>query len=114
MESSLEGRHYPSSAPILNEPSGSILSARQATLNNIKSNTGIVNQYDKNPFIEMLALSAAGLGGKALMRSSRRAAARRLADGIVKTPVNINPVFANGLSAPALNALSKYQNRQDY
>ena len=47
LESSLEGRHYPSSAPILNEPSGSILSARQATLNNIKSNTGIVNQYDK-------------------------------------------------------------------
>ena len=62
----------------------------------------------------MLALTAAGLGGKALMRSSRRAAARRLADGIVRTPVNINPVFANGLSAPALNALSKYQNRQDY
>ena len=61
-----------------------------------------------------LALTAAGLGGKALMRSSRRAAARRLADGIVRTPVNINPVFANGLSAPALNALSKYQNRQDY
>ena len=61
-----------------------------------------------------LALTAAGLGGKALMRSSRRAAARRLADGIVRTPVNINPIFANGLSAPALNALSKYQNKQDY
>ncbi len=72
---------------------------------------GVIGGYF-NP--SALALTAAGLGGKALMRSSRRAAARRLADGIVRTPVNINPVFANGLSAPALNALSKYQNRQDY
>ena len=61
-----------------------------------------------------LALTAAGLGGKALMRNSQRAAARRLADGIVRTPVNINPVLANGLSAPVLNALLKYQNKQDY
>ena len=72
---------------------------------------GVIGGYF-NP--SALALTAAGLGGKALMRSSRRAAARRLADGIVRTPVNINPIFANGLSAPALNALSKYQNRQDY
>ena len=84
----------------------------------VANNTGEISALDVNVIIEQmntaLALTAAGLGGKALMRSSRRAAARRLADGIVRTPVNINPVFANGLSAPALNALSKYQNRQDY
>ena len=55
---------------------------------------GVIGGYF-NP--SALALTAAGLGGTALMRSSRRAAARRLADGIVRTPVNINPVFANGL-----------------
>ena len=73
--------------------------------------SGIVGAYF-NPMY--LALTAAGLGGKALMRNSQRAAARRLADGIVRTPVNINPVLANGLSAPVLNALLKYQNKQDY
>ncbi len=60
-----------------------------------------------------LAVTGAGLAGKALMRNSRRAAARRLADGIVRTPINvdINPVLTNGLSAPALRAASDYQNK---
>jgi hypothetical protein len=63
-----------------------------------------------------LAVTGAGLAGKALMRNSRRAAARRLADGIMRTPINvdINPVFTNGLSAPALRAASDYQNKQWY
>ena len=63
-----------------------------------------------------LAVTGAGLAGKALMRNSRRAAARRLADGIVRTPINvdINPVLTNGLSAPALRAASDYQNKQWY
>ena len=71
---------------------------------------GVIGGYF-NPAV--LALTAAGLGGKALLRNARRNAGRRLADGIIRTPVNINPVLTNGLSAPALNALSKYQNRQD-
>lgn len=57
-----------------------------------------------------LSITAAGLGGKALMRNYRRNAARNLADGIIKTPVVVNPTFVNGLSAPALKNIS---NRND-
>ena len=65
---------------------------------------GVVGGYF-NPF--SLAVTAGGLGGKALMRSMRRNTGRRLADGLVRTPieVNINPAFAAGLSSAAFNNL---------
>ncbi len=71
---------------------------------------GVVGGYF-NPF--SLAVTAGGLGGKSLMRSIRRNAGRRLADGIVQTPieVNINPVFAAGLSSAAFNNLRNKQLR---
>ena len=52
-----------------------------------------------------LAFTAGGLGGKAIMRKIRRDAGRRIADGIVRTPieVNINPNLSAGLSATALS-----------
>ena len=63
---------------------------------------GVVGGYF-NPF--SLAVTAGGLGGKALMRRMRRNAGRRLADGIVQTPVevNINPLLSAGLSSAAYN-----------
>ena len=65
---------------------------------------GVVGGYF-NPF--SLAVTAGGLGGKALMRRMRRNAGRRLADGIVQTPVevNINPLLSAGLSSAAYNNL---------
>ena len=65
---------------------------------------GVVGGYF-NPF--SLAVTAGGLGGKALMRRMRRNAGRRLADGIVQTPVevNINPLLSAGLSSAAFNNL---------
>ena len=51
-----------------------------------------------------LALTAGGLSAKALMRAARRNAGRRIADGIIRTPieVNINPNLSAGLSAEAV------------
>ena len=65
---------------------------------------GVVGGYF-NPF--SLAVTAGGLSGKALMRRMRRNAGRRLADGIVQTPVevNINPLLSAGLSSAAYNNL---------
>lgn len=57
------------------------------------------------------ALTAAGLGGKAVMRKIRRDAGRRIADGIVRTPVQIDPRLAAGLSAEAFAALAKQKKR---
>ncbi len=65
---------------------------------------GLVGGYF-NP--TALAGTVAGLGGKALMRHSRRNAGRRLADGIVRTPINVNPNLSAGLSATALSNLRK-------
>ena len=57
-----------------------------------------------------LALTAGGLSAKALMRAARRNAGRRIADGVIRTPieVNINPNLAAGLSAEAVR---NYNNR---
>ena len=65
---------------------------------------GVVGGYF-NPV--SLAVTAGGLSGKALMRRMRRDAGRRLADGIVQTPieVNLNPALAAGLSSAAFNNL---------
>ena len=65
---------------------------------------GVVGGYF-NPV--SLAVTAGGLSGKALMRRMRRDAGRRLADGIVQTPieVNLNPSLAAGLSSIAFNNL---------
>ena len=56
-----------------------------------------------------LALTAGGLGGKAIMRKMRRDAGRRIADGIIRTPieVNINPNLSAGLSTTALSNMFK-------
>lgn len=51
-------------------------------------------------------LTAAGLGGKALWRNHRRNVARRIANGVMHTPLIVNPTLINGLSAPALRNLS--------
>lgn len=69
---------------------------------------GVVGGYF-NPV--SLAITAAGLGGKALMRNSRRAAARRLADGIVQTVPNVNPALAAGLTPTVLNNIRFFQNQ---
>lgn len=51
-----------------------------------------------------LALTAGGLSAKALMRAVRRNAGRRIADGVIRTPieVNINPNLSAALSAEAV------------
>lgn len=68
---------------------------------------GVVGGYF-NP--ASLAFTAGGLGGKALMRSLRRNAGRRLADGIIRTPieVNLNPNLAAGLSATAYDNMRNW------
>lgn len=68
---------------------------------------GVVGGYF-NPV--SLAFTAGGLGGKALMRSLRRNAGRRLADGIIRTPieVNLNPNLAAGLSATAYDNMRNW------
>ncbi len=56
-----------------------------------------------------LAITAAGLGGNAVLRKIRRDAGRRIADGIIRTPieVNINPNLSAGLSTTALSNMFK-------
>jgi hypothetical protein len=51
-----------------------------------------------------LAATAGGLGGKALMRHFRRQAGRDVANGVIKTPIEISPLLSLGLSGAVVDS----------
>ena len=59
-----------------------------------------------------LAATAAGLGGKALMRYARRNAGRDIANGVVKAPVNINPLLNLGLTGASVNDINDFKKKE--
>jgi len=59
-----------------------------------------------------LAATAAGLGGKALMRYARRNAGRDIANGVVKVPVNINPLLNLGLTGASVNEINDFNKKE--
>lgn len=58
------------------------------------------------------ALALAGLGGKALMRYSRKNAGRNIANGVIKTPANISPLLNIGLTGASLNNINDFERKE--